>query len=135
MSRSSVRVLSTFALVFGLMLVTVPVGAGARGQVVQSRDVPCTVGWADDHMFVFDQHCSGTNSKTPDGGYVLVLHGQIQPGDLVDFEGPTSYETSCAVNYLFWREGIDTEFVHTTSVRTFTAEGMMTETCVLTPSG
>ena len=65
---------------------------------------------------------------------MLVLHGQTQPGDLPDVEGPTSCETTCAVNYLFWWEGIDTEFVHTSSVRQFTADGMMGETCVFTPS-
>jgi hypothetical protein len=122
-------VVSAIAVVMGIGIAA----AEAQGaEVIHYDEVQCSVGWADDHPSVADD-CSETNTKTPNGGYTLVLHGQIPDGDLSEFSGPTSYPTGCAVNYFFWRDGIDTEFVHTTSVRHFTADGGMTEVCTYRP--
>jgi hypothetical protein len=74
-------------------------------QVIHYDEVPCTVSWSDSNPS-FASDCSGKNTKTPNGGYTLVLHGQIPADDLAEFSGPTSYATGCAANYFFWREGI-----------------------------
>ena len=104
---------------------------GRGAQVIHLDDVLCSVSWMEGQE-LYDEHCSGTNTRTPNGGYTLVLHGQIP--DLTEFDGPTSFATTCGVNYFFWRAEIDETFVFTASVRHFTADGRMTETCTYTPT-
>ena len=126
--RSRTRTLLVAFAALASMAIGISAAHAEGAQVIHYDEVPCTVSWSDSNPS-FASDCSGKNTKTPNGGYTLVLHGQIPADDLAEFSGPTSYATGCAANYFFWREGIDTDFVFTDSVRHFTADGAMTEVC------
>lgn len=112
--------------------------AAETGDVVHLTTT-CSVGWdelsSELGSGAVDPSCDVDNVATADGGYLLTLHGQI-PIELMDAfraaGSPSSYDTGCAANYGFWRAAGDLDpslFVFSASVRHFTPNGQMTETC------
>jgi hypothetical protein len=120
-----------------LLATTVPVAAAdPGGAVVVHGHYLCNVGW-DDSWSAEDPACEIQNVLQPNGAFREVLHGQI-PADQMDAfraaGSPSSYATSCLVNYGWlnaYRDGEDWGplMVFTTSVRHFTPDGKMTEVC------
>lgn len=115
-----------------LVGVAVPAAAGGGAQVVHKEAVPCDVGWSDDVGPVTTEDCWGTNVKTPDGRYVLVLKGQIPDERMDEFDGPLQQATACWANWFFVRDDSEEPAV-TDSVRRFTPDGQMTEVCIYSP--
>jgi hypothetical protein len=81
--------------------------------------------------------CDVLNVMTPGGGYKLTLHSQIPAGQMAAFRAagsPSSFATTCLVNYRFLKTTMDGQdwtgfMVGTFSVRHFTPDGRMTEVC------
>ncbi len=112
--------------------------AGAEGAQIIHREAFCSVGFdADD---AFDEACDVINVHQPDGGYTLVIHGQVQPHDMERFlaSGVRHYSAEwsageCFAAYLFVVDEGHAP-VWSDSVRHFTPDGRMTETCHYRPS-
>lgn len=123
-----VSVVLGLVLVFGL---AVPAVASERAQLKHRTGV-CAVGWSDQD--VRDDKCEILNLSRPNGGYSLILVGQVPDSDLPSFQasGVRTYGTSCFAAYLFVVEDGHTP-VFVDSVRHFTPDGKMTETCNYVP--
>ena len=75
-----------------------------------------------------------TNVHHEDGGWTLFLYGRIPADQLEAFKAAnvSEFATKCWANYLFVvREGYEPIVVD--SVRYFTPDGEMTETCRFEP--
>jgi hypothetical protein len=111
--------------------------AAADSAQVIHRTALCSVGFDSDDAVDLD--CDVVNIARPNGGYTLVIHGQVQPDDMERFlaSGVRRYsaewpEGECLASYLFFvEEGHDK--VYTDSVRHFTPNGKMTEICHYKP--
>jgi hypothetical protein len=108
--------------------------AGAEGAEIIRREAPCSVAF-DNAERALDPECDVINIHHPDGGYTLVLHGQVQDGDMEAFvaSGVRRYSAEwpageCFAAYLFVVDEGHTP-VWSDSVRHFTPDGQMTETC------
>ncbi len=118
------------------------IGAGATGsgggaQVIHAT-AGCAVGWNDESWDADSAGgCDVQNVMTPNGGYKLILHGQIPADQMAAFAAdgsPASFATTCLVNYGFLITTIPGQdwggrMVFTDSVRHFTPDGQMTEVC------
>ena len=127
------RQLSILITVLAVLLV--PVSASADdldGAEVDHRTHLCSVGWGDGDFI--DPACEIINVSQPNGGYTLVLHGQVP--DLAAFQasGVRHFETTCFVAYLFVVFHSHPSVGLVDSVRHFTPDGKMTETCQFTPT-
>ena len=102
----------------------------AAGRRLSTRK-PCRATWggATNVGPVTTEDCWGTNVKTPDGRYVLVLKGQIPDERMDEFDGPLQQATACWANWFFVRDDSEEPAV-TDSVRRFTPDGQMTEVCI-----
>ncbi len=122
------------SVVLGVVLVlglAVPAVA-SEGAQVKHRTGVCGVGWSAED--VRDDECEILNVSRPGGGYSLILIGQVPDSELADFQasGVRTYQTSCFAAYLFVVEDGHTP-VFVDSVRHFTPDGKMTETCNYLP--
>jgi hypothetical protein len=129
------RAVLTLVLVLGLLSAVFwapAAAAGSGAQVIHKEAVPCDVGWSEDVGMIMTDDCWGTNVKTPNGRYVLTLHGQIPDDRMDEFDGPLHYMSGCWSNWFFvYDEGEEPAFTH--SVRRFTPNGQMTEICIFSP--
>ena len=111
------------------LVAVVALPASADGAEVKHRTNLCSVGWSDSDDAI-DPACEVVNVFDANGGYTLVLHGQVPDEDLAAFQasGVRQYATSCFAAFLFVvDDGHAPVFVD--SVRHFTPDGKMTETC------
>ncbi len=112
--------------------------ASGDGAIVKHSDGvwACSVGFDETDGFDdLDFDCDIVNISRPDGGYTLVIHAQVQPHRMDDFQasGVRQYSADgpngdCFAAYLFVVEDGHTA-VWSDSVRHFTRDGKMTETC------
>ena len=127
------------SLLGGAMLARTITGPGAATEpaaVVVRETYSCNVGW-DASWSAEDPACMIQNVQQPDGSFTEVIHGQIPADQMDEFRAagsPSSYATSCLVNYGWLRtyhNGDDWGplMVFTSSVRHFTPDGKMTEVC------
>ncbi len=136
-----------FALVGVLVVLmaamAVPASAdSADGAIVKHSDGvwACSVGFDEtDGLDDSDSDCDIVNISHPDGGYTLVIHAQVQPHRMDDFQasGVRHYSADgpngdCFAAYLFVVEDGHMK-VWSDSVRHFTPDGKMTETCHYMP--
>jgi len=106
----------------------------AAGAVTKQETTRCGVEWAEDLGIIWYPNCKVTNVRDEDGGWTLFLYGRIPDNELEAFKAAkvTEFVTKCWVNYLFVvREGDEPVVVD--SVRHFTPDGEMTETCRFEP--
>ena len=132
------------ALVVLMAVLAVPASADSvDGAVVKHSDGvwACSVGFDETDSFDdLDWDCDIVNVFHPDGGYTLVIHAQVQEHRLADFQvsgvrhySPDWPEGECFAAYLFVVEDGHTP-VWSDSVRHFTPDGKMAETCHYKPS-
>jgi hypothetical protein len=133
------------ALVMLMAVIAVPATAGNNGGAIVKHsdgEYPCSVGFDDTNSQADDDwDCDIVNIFHPDGGYTLVIHAQVQDHMMDDFResGVRRYSSEfpageCFAAYLFFVEDGHTP-VWSDSVRRFTPDGKMTETCHYRPSG
>jgi len=137
--RRTILLSGVVALVLGLVPMSTPLSAAAAdpgGEAIRFSAAACWVAWSPETEAaeVTDWECWGINVRTADGRYLLVLHGQIPEEWMSQFiaDGrPAAYATTCMFNFGFWREsGMQDPMVFGESVRRFTRNGAMVETCV-----
>ena len=113
------------------------VGSQGVPQVVHAN-LPCDVSWSTTPGGIDSAgRCDVQNVMTRNGGYKLTLHGQIPADQMAAFRAagsPSSFATTCLVNYGFLKTTMDGQdwtglMVFTPSVRHFTRDGKMTEVC------
>ena len=112
-----------------VMVGVVALPASADDAEVKHQTHLCSVGWSLTDNPI-DPECEIVNVSRANGGYTLVVHGQVPDGDLATFQasGVRHYATSCFAAFLFVvQDGHAPVFVD--SVRHFTPDGKMTETC------
>lgn len=119
------------------VLTAVPAGADSDGAVVRTSSGvwACGVGFDADSLGDLDWDCDIVNIARPNGGYTLVIHAQVQEDRMADFQasGVRHYETECLASYLFNFQEPFADQARVDSVRHFTPDGKMTETCNYQP--
>jgi hypothetical protein len=127
-----------------VLVVAFAAPAAADGAQVIHRTAQCSIafdGYTESLGFGYDDpECDVINIHRPNGGYTLIVHGQVIPEFMDRFleSGVRKYsaqwsEGECFAAYLFVVDEGHTP-VWTDSVRRFTPDGKMTETCHYKPT-
>ena len=123
-----------------LVLIALPATAGGADVIKETRE--CSVAFDDASLAgdAADPACDIVNIQRPNGGFTLVIHGQVQADFMDAFleSGVRQYSATweageCLASYLFvLRDG--GPWIWTDSVRHFSADGKMTEVCHFNPN-